>query len=257
LKETWGDAVKSSVRFNSRLLTTSTFDSGALGLLVHVIHRFPQAGTYQGVVFRDGQRVGTTCVRVTDGAGTQLNVDLASVALPAGASQCACREHPESAPAVSPEGYVLFHAPRGVGGYAVVVGEAREGGQAVFDSRTLTDGDLFALALIDPATYAVASPGGPGKGEIRVAPIPPGTDLRTVAPVYVDATAQGFQPAQVSVHAGQGIVFRARGAARIVITKRAAQAPRRAAAPAARGGRRVLRHVRVRRPGVRGDGPRS
>ena len=52
--------VKRSVRLNRRLLTTSTFDSGALGLLVHVIHRFPNAGTYQAVVLRDGQRVGTT-----------------------------------------------------------------------------------------------------------------------------------------------------------------------------------------------------
>lgn len=251
--------MKSSVRFNSRLLTTATFDSGALGLLVHLIHRFPQAGTYQAVVLRDGQPVGSTCFRVTDQtAGTQLNIDLASVALPAGAAKCACREHPESAPTVSPEGYVLFHAPRGIGSYAVVVGESREGAQAVFDSRSLTDGDLFALALIEPTTYGVESPGGPGKGEIRVAPIPPGTDLRTVAPVYVDATGQGFQPAQVNVHAGQGIVFRARGAKRIVITKRAApQAARRAAAPAAPGARRVRRHVRVWRPGARREGPRS
>ena len=69
--------MKSSVRFNSRLLTTSTFGSAALGLLVHLVHRFPQAGTYQAVVLRDGQRVGTTCFRVTDQtAATQLNIDL-------------------------------------------------------------------------------------------------------------------------------------------------------------------------------------
>ena len=249
--------MKSSVQFNTRLVTTSTFDSGALGLLVHLIHRFPQAGTYQAVVFRDGERVGTTCFRVTDqAAGTQLNVDLASVAQPAGRNTCACREHPESAPAVSPEGYVLFHAPRGIGSYAVVVGEAREGAQAVFDSRSLTDGDLFALALIEPTTYRVESPGGAGTAEIRVAPIPPGTDLRTVAPVYVDATGSGFQPAQVNVHAGQGLVFRARGATRIVITKTASP-QRRAASPSAPGARRVRRHVRVWRPGARPRGRQS
>lgn len=250
--------MKSSVRFHTRLLTTSIFDSGALGLLVHLIHRFPQVGTYQGVVFRDGQRVGTTCFRVTEqAAGTQLNIDLASVAQPSGAATCTCREHPESAPAVSPEGYVLFHAPRGIGSYAVVVGEAREGAEAVFDSRSLTDGDLFALALIEPATYQVESPDGPGTGEINVAPIPPGTDLRTVAPVFVDATREGLQPAQVNVHAGQGIVFRALGAKRIVITKRATPQPAGAAAPGAPGARRVRRHVRVWRPGVRRKGPQS
>jgi hypothetical protein len=250
--------VKSSVRFNTRLLTTSTFDSGALGLLVHLIHRFPQVGTYQAVVFRDGQRVGTTCFRVTDqAAGTQLNIDLASVAPPSGDAQCVCREHPESAPAVSAEGYVLFHAPRGIGSYAVVVGEAREAAEAVFDSRSLTDGDLFALALIEPTTYRVESSEGAGTGEIQVAPIPPGTDLRTVAPVYVDATSAGFEPAQLNVHAGQGIVFRARGAKRILVTKRATPQPASTAVPAAPGGRRIRRHVRVWRPGARLKGPRS
>ncbi len=250
--------MKSSVRFNTRLLTTSIFDSGALGVLVHLIHRFPQVGTYQAVVFRDGQRVGTTCFRVTEeAAATQLNVDLAAVAQPAGAVTCACREHPESAPAVSPEGHVLFHAPRAIGTYAVVVGEAREGAQAVFDSRSLTDGDLFALTLIEPTTYGVESPNGRGAGEIKVAPVPPGTDLRTVAPVYIDATREGFQPAQVNVHAGQGIVFRARGAERIVITKHATPQPKGAAAPAAPRARRVRRHVRIWRPGVRRKDPQS
>jgi hypothetical protein len=250
--------VKSSVRFNSRLLTTATFDSGALGLLVHLIHRFPQAGTYQAVVLRDGQRVGSTCFRVTDQtAGTQLNIDLASVALPAGAAKCVCREHPESAPAVSPEGYVLFHAPRGIGSYAVVVGESREGAQAVFDRRSLTDGDLFALILIEPTTHGVEFRKARGRARSAWRPFPR-DGPPTVAPVYVDATGQGFQPAQVNVHAGQAIVFRARGAKRIVITKRAApQAARRAAAPAAPGARRVRRHVRVWRPGARREGPRS
>ena len=244
---------KRSIRLNRRLLTTSTFDSGALGVLAHVIHRFPAAGAYQAVVLRDGQRVGTACFRVTDGtAGTQLNVDLATVAAPGGAP-CACREHPESAPAVSPEGYVLFHAPGGAGGYAVVVGEAKEGGRAVFDSRALVNGDLFALALIEPTTYAVTSPGGSGRAEIQVAPIPQGTNLRTVAPVYVDATRTAFKPAQIAVHAGQGLVFRMKGAPRVVVEKQVPQAaPRRgraAAAPAAPAARRVRRHVRIRRLG--------
>jgi hypothetical protein len=240
--------VKRSVRLNRRLLTTSSFDSGALGPLVSLIHRAPAPGTYQAVVLRDGQRAGTTCFRVTDDkAGTQLNIDLASVALRTGAApRCACREHPESAPAVSPQGYVLFHVSRGAGGYAVVVGEAKEGSQAVFDSRALTDGDLFALSFIVPATYAVTSPGGAGQGEIQVAPIPPGTNLRAVSPVSVDASRDGFQPARVTVHVGQGVAFRIRSVTRIVIEKRSPAASRRAA-PLAPGARRILRRVRVRK----------
>jgi hypothetical protein len=144
---------------------------------------------------------------------------------------------------------VLFHVSRGAGGYAVVVGEAKEGSQAVFDSRALTDGDLFALSFIVPATYAVSSPPGAGRAEIQVAPMPPGTNLRAVSPASVDVTAQGFQPAQVSVHAGQGVVFRLKGAKRIVIERRAPQAAPRGAAAAPAGARRIRRRVRIRRPG--------
>jgi hypothetical protein len=241
--------VKTGVRLNHWLWTTSTFDSGALGPLVHVIHRFATPGAYQAVVLRDGQRVGTTCFRVTSDAGaTQLNIDLAAVTLPSGgADRCACREHPESAPAVSAQGYVLFHAARGPGGYAVLVGEAKEDAQAVFDSRALTDGDLVALALIEPTSYAVTSPGGAAQGEIEVTPAPPGTNLREVAPVYVEAARDAFQPARISVHAAQAIVFRIRSAGRIVAKKRTASARRATALMA--GTRRIRRRVRLRRPG--------
>ena len=241
--------VKTGVRLNHWLWTTSTFDSGALGPLVHVIHRFATPGTYQAVVLRDGQRVGTTCFRVTGETGaTQLNIDLAAVTLPSGgAARCACREHPESAPAVSPQGYVLFHAARGPGGYAVLVGEAKEDAQAVFDSRALSDGDLVALALIEPTSYAVTSPGGAAQGEIEVTPAPPGTNLREVAPVYVDAARDAFQPARISVHSAQAIVFRIRSAGRIVAKKRTASARRATALTA--GTRRIRRRVRLRRPG--------
>ena len=269
--------MKSSVRFNRRLLTTATFDSGALGLLVHLIHRFPQAGTYQAVVLRDDQRVGTTCFRVTDQtAGTQLNIDLASVARRPAPPVPLPRAPGERARGVARGLRALPRPAR----HRELRGRGRrgEGGaQAVFDSRSLTDGDLFALALIEPHLPA-QEPGRLGEGRDHVAPIPTGTDLRTVAPVYVDATSQGFQPAQVSVHAGQGIVFRARGATRIVITKRAAPKaarrggpgrPRRTAGPPARA-----RLAAWRSPGrpavlaasadsgrggarVRGDGRRS
>jgi hypothetical protein len=126
-----------------------------------------------------------------------------------------------------------------------VVGEAKEGSQAIFDSRALTDGDLFALSFIVPATYAVTSTGGVGLGEIQVAPMPAGTNLRAVAPVSIDATRQAFQPAQVNVHAGQGVVFRVRGAARIVIERRAPTTAGGTAALAP-GTRRIRRRVRVR-----------
>jgi hypothetical protein len=241
--------VKTGVRLNQWLWTTSSFDSGALGPLVTVVHRFATAGTYQAVVLRDGQRVGTACFRVTSDTGaTQLNVDLADVTRPAGgAARCACREHPESAPAVSPQGYVLFHVARGLSGYAAVVGEAKEDAQAVFDSRALTDGDLVTLSLVEPTSYDLTSPGGSAQGQIEVTPVPPGTNLRDLSPVYVDAARDAFQPARISVHTAQAVVFRIRGATRIVAKKRTPSA--RGGGALAAGTRRIRRRVRLRRLG--------
>ena len=175
---------------------------------MHLVHRFPQVGTYQAAVYRDEQRVGTTCFRVTEQAGaTQINIDLASVGSPVGEAKCACREHPESAPAVSPDGYVLFHAPRGIGTYAVVVGE-REGA-APRIRQPVADRRRSLRAGADRAgDYRLESPGGSATGELHVAPIPPGTNLRRSRPCTIDVTQDAFQPSQVNVHAGQGIVFR-------------------------------------------------
>ena len=83
--------MKSSVRFNSRLLTTSTFDSAALGLLVHLVHRFPQAGTAILVVIAATIVVdaisGTVRRRIIEGSGgTADETELAVARLASGAA---------------------------------------------------------------------------------------------------------------------------------------------------------------------------
>ena len=93
----------------------------------------------------------------------------------------------------------------------------------------------------------MTSPGGAAQGEIEVTPAPPGTNLREVAPVYVDAARDAFQPARIRVHSAQAIVFRIRSAGRIVAKKRTASARRATALTA--GTRRIRRRVRLRRPG--------
>jgi hypothetical protein len=228
--------MNNKVRLNRRILTTSTLDSGALGVLANVVHQFP-AGRYYAVVRREGQDVGSTHFLVENSStNMQLTIDLASVAAPVRPTPA-----PEI-PTVSPKGYVLFYVSGDAGGYSVV---AREEGIAkpVFDSTTLSGDDLFAVSLLEPATYSMTNQVGNITGEIQVTPIPEGTDLRTLPTQYVDVNSASFDPAKVSIHSAQGLVFRIKSPARVVINKQKGEEP--AAAPE---GKRVRRRVHLRRP---------
>jgi hypothetical protein len=251
--------MNTGVRVNHRLFTTSVFDSGALGVLAYVIHQFPE-GQYQATIYRDGTRVGTTRFRVTESANLQLNIDLATMASAARTSApcagrespCAGRESDDGTPVVSPKGYVLFYVSGGAGGYSVTVGD-ESARRAVFDSQTLSEGDLFALSLLAPTTYSVLNRSGTAQGEIQVTPLPtrtdprtPRTDPRTLPPVYVEAHPDTFQPSSVSLHLAQGLAFRIHGTGRIVVERR--PAPAREARRLTPEGKSILRRVRVRNP---------
>jgi hypothetical protein len=235
--------MNSTFRLNHRVLTTSTFDSGALGVLAYVVHRFP-AGRYSAIVQRDGQDAGSTRFVVDDASTSmQLTIDLASVAAPArAAASCAC-DSGADIPTLSSKGYVLFYVSGGAGEYSVVAHE-EAGAAPAFDSTKLGDGDVFAATPLEPAGYSMANQAGKASGAIQVIPVPEGTNPRESPPQYVDVTADSFDPANVSVHSAQGLVFRVKGPARIVINKKPGEALR-AAAP--REGKAVRRRVQFRR----------
>ena len=237
--------MNTSVRFNARLLTTSTFDSGALGVLAYVAHQFPP-GRYHAVAQKEGQDAGSTRFRVDEASTVmQLTIDLASVAAPLRAPRaddCNCRaaDAPEI-PAVSPKGFVLFHVSGGAGGYSVVARE-ESGAAPPFNSATLSDGDLFAVSLLEPATYSMANKAGAAAGTIQVTPIPEGTNPRASETQYAEVTKDAFSPASISVHSAQGLVFRIKGPARVAIDKQPGAEPK-----MAQEGKTVRRRVRFRR----------
>jgi hypothetical protein len=229
--------MNNKVRLNRRLFTTSTFDSGALGVLASVVHQFP-AGHYYSVVRREGQNAGSTRFLVEKSStNMQLKIDLVSVGAPKEEVLTAA-----AIPTVSPKGYVLFYVSGGAGGYSVV---AQEEGDAtpVFDSTTLSGGDLFAVSPLEPATYSMANQVGNITGEIQVTLMPEGTDLRTLPTQYVDVNSANFDPAKVSIHSAQGLVFRIKSPARVVINKQKGEE----LATAVPKGKRVRRRVRLRR----------
>jgi hypothetical protein len=201
---------------NRRLFEIDSFDSASLGPLASVVHQFAAPGRYRAVVSRHGRAVGEIGFTVDEKSESmQLAVDLA-------------RTKPDVIDRlrsiVSAKGYVLFHASSG-DGYSVVVSSEKE---AVFDSARLGAGDLFALTLLEPGTYTLSDKTQGGAAQIEVVLDDAAAKrLRELETRYVDVLGGGFQPKSIELIASQGLVFRLRAEARIVIEKKTREKPQR------------------------------
>lgn len=222
----WGNAMKATV--NLQLLKTTTFDSGALGMLAMVIHQFPDAGHYQATIKHHGRALTEVSFEVAEKSEVlQLNIDLAQTARNAKArsTDCGCAGEKQEARMVSPKGYVLFHASTGEG-YSVIV--SNSGGKPVFDSTKLGDGDLFTVSVLEPAQYSMANTLGSASGEITVGLTAQAARvIKNLEPQYVEASQKKFEPERVELVSSQGLVFRIKGSARILIKKKSTTPPRR------------------------------
>lgn len=219
-------------RLNQQLFHTSTHDSGALGVLAMVIHQFGTVGRHRVVVMSHGRPVAEVGFDV-DATSTvmQHDIDLALAARPGRQrpEACGCKGAAPSMGTVSPQGHVLFHASSGQG-YSVVVHNAD--GKPVFDSRRLDDGDLFAVALLEPTRYTLQNTIGAAAGEIEVVFNDEiAKRIKQLETRYVDVQEKGFGTDRIELASTQGLVFRITGASRIVIQK---HAPRKSDTPDAR-----------------------
>ena len=224
---------------NRQLFTTRVFDSGALTVLASVIHQFSEPGLYFVTIRRGDMVLGTTRFEVVAESGpTQHNIDLSvagstarSPFLPksrSAASDCNCGDQattalPQAAAAVNPtvssKGYVQFFVSQGEGGLSASVARA-DGDKVLFDTTALGAGDLFALALLAPATFSVKNTVGQATGKITVAfSREVARRLKMTPPVFVDASKNAFAPNAIQLSSGQGLVFRVTDAARIVATQ--------------------------------------
>jgi len=137
-------------------------------------------------------------------------------------------------PTVSPKGYVQFFVSQGAGGYSASV--AKEGGNKfLFDTTMLGSGDLFAVSLLTPATFSMANKAGSATGTIAVSfSKEVAARLKATAPVYVDVSKGAFATKEVHLSSGQGLVFRIKDAARIVVQQETEPPQPRARATTAR-----------------------
>lgn len=212
-------------RVNRQLLATTTFDSGALGMLAMVIHQFSSPGRYRITVSNQDRVLRYINFDVNEKSESmQLDIDLAQTAALKD-RECMSmlsisKGEDQDVQTVSPKGYVLFHASSGFG-YSVLVSDSR--GRAVFNSMKLENGDIFAVSLLEPGTYSMKNAIDSAAGEITVSPPPKEMfgRLRNLNTQYVGVSVKKIDPDRVDLRSSQGLVFQIKSSARIVITKKA------------------------------------
>jgi hypothetical protein len=207
------------------LFTQIGLDSGALTMLGAIVRRFGVAGDYRGVVTHPGGGRWVFHLTVEEGRpAVQADVDLVAVVEASAPSPCHCGADHGGAPhhLVGTRGHVVFHVSGGAGGYAVHVSRAEEGpSPKEFDSRRLSDGDLFAATILRPGRYAVTNEAPEGAGaraSIEVGyPVPGRAAGRPPEPARVRSGRAGFEPSEVRLTARQGCVFECEVPSRIRI----------------------------------------
>jgi hypothetical protein len=210
---------------NVQLITRTGFDSGSLGGLAAVVHRFAEPGDHQLTILQADQPVHTLSLRVLPvgqmpaqlgqqlPSGTrptaveiplEVHLDLGQVVAPLG--QLAAQP-PGPALQVGAEGYAVFHAPTGAQGFAVQV-QPSGAPDITFDTRRLQNGDIFSVTLLRPGRYSLANASTGASGEIRVAyPVVSDTPYRPPDPLEVQCGDSGFQPSAIELKPAQGLIF--------------------------------------------------
>ena len=195
------------------VFTQIGLDSGALGLLGSVVHRFHGHGHYLGTAFVDDEPRGEFEIVVSKDAAPATQVDLSALTSPS--SEYCCDARRPSYP-VAPGGHIAFYVGSGNERWATQIGDPRAR-EAEFDSRELKGEDLFAASILRPGTYRVSNALGTGNTEITVRyPTPGKKPYRPEDPIRLKVNdPESRKPLRVGP--AQGIIFEATESARIVV----------------------------------------
>jgi len=187
-------------------------DSGALGALGSVVHRFEESGTYLATVFADGREEGEVTIKVGEGGQPALQVDMAATAAHDQNERC-CEER---ALELDVGGYASFYVGSGNRRYAVVV--RRPGKRAAeFDSRQLQAGDLFAATVLRPGKYVVRNEHGKGTQGLEVRYVKRGrTRYQPAKPIKLKM-GEALEKRVIKGGPAQGLIFEATAPTRAIV----------------------------------------
>jgi hypothetical protein len=198
---------------NRRALESANADSGAFQALETYGHRFTRSGRFRIDVRSDEAVVARYSLEVVDdrSAAPQVTVDVGRSAAPP-KDDCRCAD-------------VAGNERLAVGGAALWWTSANDqkmsiagvridpgGDRESFDSRELSEGDLFSRIFMRPGTYRVVNRVSGAKGRIAVTnPRRAGGSDRNPrvaqSGVRVLCRARGFDPVDIEIERGQGVAW--------------------------------------------------
>ena len=198
---------------NRTALERANADSGAFQALETYGHRFTQAGRFRIDVRRGDVVVARHSLEVVEdrSAAPQVIVDVGRAARST-RDDCGCADL-GSSERLAAGGVALWwtsanEQKMSVAGVRIEVGGEREG----FDSRELQEGDFFSRVFLKPGTYRLVNQLGRAQGRITVTnPRRAGGPERNPgvaqSAVRVLCRERGFDPAEIEVERGQGVVW--------------------------------------------------
>jgi hypothetical protein len=205
---------------NRHMFTQSGADSGSITMLSTVVHKFSEPGDYHGNIIKGQNVVGHFTLSVgkrqeayvqSPAPSTQVHIDLRLLDTPV-AHRLEGPGMAGSRFTVGPDGYALFKASAGPGGYAVEVYKERT---KVFDSRELKEDDLLHVLVLRPGTYSVVNTLTNARAELVVAY--PDRIPKNPEPVRIECTKSAIAPERISIKPMQGLVFNFKAPSRIKI----------------------------------------
>jgi hypothetical protein len=201
---------------NRFIFSQVNLDSGSLTVLASIVHRFSEQGLYYCKIKRSEKEVGSFQILVGDEPTfpTSVKIDLKLMSTefpePLGNEACNCLN-------ISVGGYAVFFVSSGIGGYTLDITMPEVKGKTVFDSRKLSDEDMFVATLLRPGAYKITNVLNKAQAELRVTYPEIGKTKRNVEPVKLHCGEKEISPANASVNPGQGAVFSFKVPSRIKI----------------------------------------
>jgi hypothetical protein len=213
---------------NRFIFSEINLDSGSLGVLTSVIHKFPEEGAYNATILRGSEAVGRFSILVGESPQrttelrqqqryTQIHVDLKAPDL--SLAQVA-ENRTDNRFLLERDGYAVFHISTGAGGYRVEVYKTgKEGNNAAkaFDSRELRDDDLFVATVLRPGSYSITNVTNKARAELRVLYPEIGKIPRIPEPVSLECTQKAIEPHKIQISPTQPLIFKFQIPSRIKI----------------------------------------
>lgn len=207
-------------RINSHVIKARNVASYPLGVLGSIAHPIKEEGEYLGIINLKNQEIARFSLKVdADSKETQVDIDFAEV-------------HKQSFQKSSDgllkynlnsKGYLMLYASSGPGGYHISLKKIKgKTVKSVFDSKSLSKGDLFILTLLRPGDYELIEKSSRSVSKITVTypkvekkPFSPGK------PVTISILDTGFssKAKAIKVDPGQGIVMQIKSTKSAIVAK--------------------------------------